>query len=224
MKNTKDHERRKNQLLDIAQQLFYRKGYENTSVADIITAAEIAKGTFYHYFKTKEELLNLLIERLVTAIKEQLELIIQDKNLDACEKLNKFFIDSGNYKIDNKEAVIIAITVFYKDENLRMREKLIKSFFERATPMLTSIIMQGVSEGHFHTDYGTHAARLILTMGLYLREEFSSMIVHDKRDKQSVDLVVTKCMMYQDAIERILGAPKGSIQIFSRSLIERFFT
>ena len=50
----------KNRIVKAAWNLFYKKGYEQTTVEDIIAASKTSKGTFYHYFKGKEALLNSL--------------------------------------------------------------------------------------------------------------------------------------------------------------------
>ena len=57
MRISKDYDVRKNEILDMAQKLFFEMGYEQTSVSNIIDAVGVAKGTFYYYFKSKEELL-----------------------------------------------------------------------------------------------------------------------------------------------------------------------
>ena len=50
----------KSRIVKAAWNLFYKKGYEQTTVEDIINASRTSKGTFYHYFKGKESLLNSL--------------------------------------------------------------------------------------------------------------------------------------------------------------------
>lgn len=219
----KDHSERRNELLDEAQKLFYKDGYENTSVNEIIEAVGIAKGTFYHYFKSKEDLLDQLIERITSTILIQLELIVKDREMNAIDKLNKFYIDAGNYKIENKEAIIVAARVFHNDDNLRMKDKLLKRILHISTPLLTHIIKQGVKERSFKTPYSDHLAPLIFHMGFYLRDEFAAVIVRSKIEKSEIKRIIDTCMMYQDAIERLLGAPKKSIRIFTRKLILSFF-
>ena len=86
-RTVKDPEDRRNELLDIAQSYFYQKGYAATSVADIIQTAGIAKGTFYHYFTSKEDMLNHLIERISNQALFIMNEIIRDPSLNALEKL-----------------------------------------------------------------------------------------------------------------------------------------
>lgn len=57
-------EKRKQELLQIAYRLFLSKGYEETSIDEIIEEAQIAKGTFYYHFKSKEALLEALINKM----------------------------------------------------------------------------------------------------------------------------------------------------------------
>ena len=61
---SKDYDVRKQEFLDAAQKLFYEQGYDQTSVNTIIDAVGVSKGTFYHYFKSKEDLLDALAERV----------------------------------------------------------------------------------------------------------------------------------------------------------------
>lgn len=70
---TKPAELRREELLDAAQRLFLDKGIGATSIDDIASAAEVAKGTFYLYFASKEVLLHELQERFVTRFLERLE-------------------------------------------------------------------------------------------------------------------------------------------------------
>jgi AcrR family transcriptional regulator len=74
---SKEHDERLTEFLDTARQLFFEKGYEKTSVNDIIEKVGVAKGTFYHYFKSKEDLLdqlvNQFIEKSLSTVGEMME-------------------------------------------------------------------------------------------------------------------------------------------------------
>ena len=71
----------------------------------VIEALGISKGAFYHYFKSKEELLDCLSEELTKNIKHKIEAVINDPNLNAIEKLNKMYYESGSYKVENIEFI-----------------------------------------------------------------------------------------------------------------------
>lgn len=76
---TKPAEVRLDELMDAAQQLFITKGFEATTISDIVRDAQVAKGTFYHYFPSKNEMLSALRERFTRHFIEEIQLAV-----DAC--------------------------------------------------------------------------------------------------------------------------------------------
>ena len=87
----KKHNERKQEIIDTALKIFIHKGYEKTSVNDILNEIGIAKGTFYHYFKAKEEVLDAVIADTTETIVNKIEKIIDDNSLNAEDKLLKAF-------------------------------------------------------------------------------------------------------------------------------------
>ena len=63
MRIVKAAEERKQEILDAAERLFEVKGFEGTSISNILEETGIARGTLYYHFKSKEELLDAVIER-----------------------------------------------------------------------------------------------------------------------------------------------------------------
>ena len=82
-----EHTAKRNEILDAALQLVYTKGYEQMSIQDILDALQISKGAFYHYFNSKGELLEGLINRMIDQALLMLQPIEQDQSLPAIEKL-----------------------------------------------------------------------------------------------------------------------------------------
>ncbi|WP_312609309.1 TetR/AcrR family transcriptional regulator, partial [Mammaliicoccus sciuri] len=65
MRTVKHPEERKNDILNAAEALFSTKGYQKTTIIDILKAVGIAKGTFYYYFASKEEVMDAIIDRII---------------------------------------------------------------------------------------------------------------------------------------------------------------
>ncbi|GAH49469.1 unnamed protein product [marine sediment metagenome] len=80
---TKEYHVRKNELLDTAQELFFTKGYKQTSIESIIKKIGVAKGTFYYYFKSKEDLLDKLTYKMSKKILEEVKKIVEKDDLNA---------------------------------------------------------------------------------------------------------------------------------------------
>src|SRR5690348_15717460 len=86
----KEHTIRRNEILDVAQRLIYTKGYEQMTIQDILDVLRISKGAFYHYFDSKQMLLEALIERIGEGAIQLLLPIVQNPLLPALEKLQRY--------------------------------------------------------------------------------------------------------------------------------------
>ena len=102
---SKGYDERLKELLDAAQKLFFQRGYAQVSVRDIIDEVGIAKGTFYHYFKSKEDLLNQLVDRFTLEAAARARVVVEDDTLDALEKLNRLIATFRDAKVENKDLV-----------------------------------------------------------------------------------------------------------------------
>ncbi|HTY47115.1 MAG TPA: TetR/AcrR family transcriptional regulator, partial [Methanomassiliicoccales archaeon] len=78
---------RRNEFIQAAEELFNEKGYENTSVDDIVGKVGVAKGLFYYYFDTKDNLLEELVVRFVDETRKNVQEIMATEGLSALEKL-----------------------------------------------------------------------------------------------------------------------------------------
>lgn len=66
------HSETRDDIVAVADDLFYRQGYEHTSFADIAERLKISRGNFYHHFKTKDDILDAVIEKRLTDRREML--------------------------------------------------------------------------------------------------------------------------------------------------------
>ena len=84
----KEPEERKNELIDIAEQLFIAHGYEQTAISDIVREANVSQGAFYYYFESKEDVLVAVIEKKIALMENDFLLIAERSDLDEAAKLN----------------------------------------------------------------------------------------------------------------------------------------
>jgi len=218
----KGYDERLNELLDIAQGLFFQKGYENTPVNDIIEQAGVAKGTFYHYFKSKGELLDKLVDRWSRATLDRVSKLVERQDINALEKLNKFFITIRDYKLENLELMKMLMKVMYRDENLIMRYKMLQQSLKWLTPEFVKIIKQGIEEGHFNPADEVETAELIFSMSLSLSESTVKLLLEAEEKPENLDKIERRLKVYERSVERILGIPEGSFSVVERRIIEMF--
>jgi AcrR family transcriptional regulator len=223
---TKEYHVRKNELLDTAQELFFTKGYRRTSVDAIIKKVGVSKGTFYYYFKSKEDLLDKLVKKMTGQIQLEVKKITERTDLDALTKLNGAYITTRKIKLENIELIKLYLKVLYKDENIILRHKIYTSNIELLVPEFAKIIQQGVKEKLFNTPSPHKAARLIFELAQILGDSTAKLFLEMDENPEVVEKIKKEVELYEDAIERIIGAKKGSINIVNRSalknLLEKF--
>jgi len=219
---TKEYHERKNEILNTAQELFFTKGYKQTSVESIIKKVGVAKGTFYYYFKSKEDLLDKLVKRMADKIQIEIKKIVEKKDLDAISKLEKAYSVAGNIKLENIQLIKLMLKILYKKDNLILRYKVYKSNVELVVPEFAKIIEQGVKEKLFNTPYPYEAARLFFELGSILGDAMSKLLLELDEKPENMDKMLKEIEVYEDAMERILGAKKGAINIVNREMLENF--
>lgn len=194
----KKGEKRKQELLRIAYEMFLSKGYENTSVDEIIEKAGIAKGTYYYYFPSKEQTLEEVIDMMLDAQEEKARMIL---NSDAPVPQKLVGIIASFRPDAGEEAITDAL---HAPENVLMHEKTEKKLFTRIVPILSEVGRQGVDEGLFSCDNIPERVRQIVIL---------SSALFDGDEYTEADITV-----FIDTIERILYAPQGSME-FIKQLI-----
>lgn len=208
----KDPTVRRNEILDAAEQLMATRGYEQMTIQDIIDKLQIAKGTVYHYFNSKEAVLEALVVRMGEQIEQFIIPIIADPTLSALEKLLRYFSASDQWKMSHRSFVLTFTRFWYTDENAIVHRKLLRDGLKRYMPYLSQIIRQGVSEGIFTSVYPDQTARMMIA----LRQDFGDAIAEAflSEQDQSIDpsLITQMTLATADALERLLGAPSGCLQ------------
>ena len=217
---TKEYHVRKNEILDVAQELFFTKGYKQTSIESIIKKIGVAKGTFYYYFKSKEDLMDKLVKRMTNQILIEVKKITERTDLDALTKLNRAFIATRNVKLENIDLIKLYLKVLYKDENIILRHKIYMSNVDLLVPEFAKIIQQGVEEKVFNTPFSRKAARLIFELAQILSDSTAKLFLEMDENPEIIEKFEKEIDIYEDGIERIIGAKKGSINIVDRRTLK----
>lgn len=147
-------------ILDTACRLFMEKGYEHTSIQDIIdNLGGLSKGAIYHHFKSKEDILVAVTDQM-TAESNQMLAVIRDRtDLNGREKLKTIFKVSINRPVQND--IFTAAPNFNKNPKLLF--SLLHDTIDEAVPnYILPIMRQGIADGSIETDYPRQLAELIL--------------------------------------------------------------
>ncbi len=215
-------ESRKDELLEAAGNLFLENGYRDTSINSIVEAVGVSKGTFYYYFDSKEDVVDGIVEKISKPIYQKIDDIIANDSVTAVEKLNEIFSTWMQMELEETEILRKVFSMVYKPENLRLRDKIQKEAVEKTAFKLTEVIEQGVEEGTFETRFPEEVSYLVLWMGMGLEEEMAYEVLFEK-ESTGMDIHLG-FRAYEDAIERVLGAPEGSIQLVEEEGLREFIS
>ena len=226
-RTVKEYDERYAEFLDVAQRLFYQKGYEQTSVQDIIREIGVAKGLFYYYFSSKSDLLDALIERMTVQSLAVLEPMIADPSLDAPTKFDLFFARTHSWKLSNKAFFLDMMRVLYSEENALLRAKIFAASVPAVVPFLAAIIRQGIAEGAYDVEYPEECAEILLNIGQALATAVADLLLNAPTTASALApallLLERRVKAYERSVERMLGAGHATLRIIDLEQLRAWF-
>ena len=158
-------ERRRQELLKIAYRLFIEKGYDNTSIEEIITEAGIAKGTYYYHFPSKEATLEAVIDMMLKAEVERARAVVESP-MPVPQKVAAVI-----YSLRPAQEEQNIADALEARENIVLHDKLNKRLISEAVPLLAEVVREGISQGIFDCGQIEERVRMILVMSSQLFDE-----------------------------------------------------
>ena len=208
---------RRDQIIEAAERLFYEKGYEQTSVQDVLDALSLSKGGFYHYFQSKIELLEAVCRRQSVRDAEEMTAAVARQE-GAVAKLNTLLRYCGLLRADRMDFALLVLRVGYLGGSLQLRACLREGLMETALPMMREIILEGMAENVFFTRFPDDIGELILQLFANITDELAILIASGAPENQMGDML-TRLETYRCSVETLLGAPFGTITLCDLRLI-----
>ncbi|MBU9735978.1 TetR/AcrR family transcriptional regulator [Diplocloster agilis] len=167
-------------ILDVSFKLFMEKGYEQTTIQDIVDElGDLSKGAIYHHFKSKEDIINAVISRSTTYDLLITE-IISREDLNGLEKLKLMIRKS----LDSKEQTEFAQAVPNLLKNPKFLAEQLHDSVEIIAPALEPFIQEGIDDGSIHSKYPHELAQaLMILLNLWLNPMVFSDSKEDVRNK-----------------------------------------
>jgi len=216
------HERRR-ELVAAAHQLFHTKGYNSTSVHDIVTAVGVAQGTFYYYFGSKSEILEAVIEALTAQTTELLCEIVADETLAAIPKWGRAVQAINDCKTERKDEMMALARLLQDDGYALLQYKSWTMAIQMVVPELAKIIAQGVEEGVFDACPAEETAGIAFTILQATSAAIVDILLNSEAYERPLEFAWRKIAAGQTAIERVLGAPSGSLPIVDEQAMVAWF-
>ncbi|AVP48595.1 TetR family transcriptional regulator [Bacillus thuringiensis] len=210
MRIVKEYEERRKEILETAERLFLTKGYTKTTVNDILKEIGIAKGTFYHYFKSKEEVMDEIIMRIIKEDVTKAKRIVSNPDIPVLDKLFKILMEQSPKSGDVKEKMI---EQFHQPNNAEMHQKSLVQSIIHLSPVLTEVLEQGIEEGIFSTPYPRETIELLLSS--------AQVIFDDGLFQWKPEEMINRAKAYIKMMEASVGAKEGSFDYMMEVLIKQ---
>lgn len=198
MRVVKEAAVRREEILKTAVRLFASHGYNATSIEDILAAEKIAKGTFYYYFKTKEELLDAAIDTYIARMAEDLQQIVKNEGAGTLEKFISVITKASDPSSDFKRDIMAAI---HQPGNELLHQKSLVVSVLTLVPILTDLVCTGKSEGVFKARYPQVSVEALL---------FAAQFMFDEQIFPEDSASPERLKQFLAVAEEMLGAADGS--------------
>ena len=213
MRIVKEAGERKNEILDAAEELFAAKGYEKTSTGDILDRVGIARGTLYYHFKSKEDILDALIDRINGNLIEGAKEAAEDQSLPVVDRIIRTImclkVDSGKNSIGHE-----VLQQVHKPQNALMHQKMQQSLLDGIVPLLAGLVEEGNARGVFHAGFPLETTEMLV---LY------SVTAFDDRFQQTPEQLANRVKAFIHNTEILLGAEAGSMTAPMSRLFQQGF-
>lgn len=196
---TKSPEERRKEILDVAEELFLEKGFEETLVSDIVKQIGIAQGTFYYYFASKDEVLYAVLERDLRRTADEIIGISKLQESNPIEKLQLVF-----KKIFEPKCFNFKINQYITQSQFsQFDQKIDEIRLELYIPVIQGIVEEGIGQKIFSIKYPEEIAE-ILSMGIsgYMNKHLPFF--------GDTECFEKKMRVLQEILERILNVEEGS--------------
>ncbi len=199
MRVVKEAEERRNEILDAAEELFVTKGYDATSTNDILERVGIARGTLYYHFRSKEDILNAMIERINRSLIAKARMIAADTSIPVIDRV---VATISGLRVDNELGQEI-IDQVHKPQNALMHQKMQQNLIEGVVPVIAGIVEEGNRQGIFNIRYPEETTEMLIL--------YSGVVFDDDYDEDT-ERVQKRTQAFLYNTEILLGAKEGSVQ------------
>jgi AcrR family transcriptional regulator len=210
-------------FVDAGQRLIQAKGYDALSINDVLEAVGASKGAFYHYFGSKADLLEAIVDRMADGIEAEWAELLDRPGRAAHERLHDVFAVTAQWKNARRELVLAVLEGWMSDRNAIVRDKLRALVRRRMRPVLVRILREGLDEGVFDAGDPEATADVIVTLILGGQEEATALFIARQAGEVSFEAVVRHFEAHDEALTRILGFRAGRLSLTDPPTLRAWF-
>ncbi len=199
-RTVKKPDERREEIIEAARDLFQSKEYDKATMQQLMKTLKVAKGTIYHYFSSKEDLLEAVVEDLIDEELKKKEALIDDcrrRNLDAAETIR--MLATKDRMAEENEQILDAL---HQPGNIIVHARQLGRYLTKLAPIYAAVIETGRKEGIFETEHPLECAEFMLA-GIQFVTDVGFYPWSDEE-------IARRMAAFPSLLEDLLNAPEGA--------------
>lgn len=199
-RTVKKADERREEIIKAARELFHSREYEKATMQDLMKTLNIAKGTIYHYFSSKEDLLEAVVKDLIDEELRKKEALIEDcrrRNLDAVESIR--MLATADRMAEENEQIL---DMLHQPGNIILHARQLGRYLTQLAPIYAAVIEEGRDQGAFKTDHPLECAEFLLAGIQFLTDVGFYPWTNEE--------IARRMTAFPSLLEDLLSAPEGS--------------
>ena len=205
---------RKEAIMKTAEKLFFEVGYAETSIQDILDALSISKGGFYHYFDSKNALLEEICRERSARDIERIRAELFSGKFSPVQKLNRLLGALHLFDREDARFVAMVLKVSYVDGDVHFRDQMRTYMQDNLRMMVDDVLREGMADGSFFTRNPGQLGRILLMLGYDVNDEVCRILAAEHENPECVIAIIDLLDAYRESVENLCGARFGSISLF----------
>ena len=219
----KKGELRREAIIRTAERLFFEKGYEETSIQDILDALSISKGGFYHHFDSKIALLSEICRQRGELELERVRNELRSGKLKPVQKLNLLLSVLHMFANGEPEFNALVLKVSYLEGDVNFRDQMRTFNTAALRPLMDEVIGEGMEDGSFFTRHPGKLGEILLQLGCDVNDEVCRILAANPENPDCVIEIMELLDAYRESVEMLSGAEFGKVVLFDlEHLMEAF--
>jgi len=168
---------RRQELIAVAEQLFLVQGYETTTVNQIIERLNLAKGTYYYHFRSKEDILVAVSDKLIGDTRRKLRAAYERRDQDVLWRIREILSIFHDDFYRNRAIWKLV----YHDKNVALHKQVSRIGAEKFTPLLEDVLQEGMDKGLIQVPHAHETAQILISLFDIFSRQLCVARRHDKR-------------------------------------------
>ena len=201
-------------ILETAESLFFEKGYDNTSVQDVLDQLHLSKGGFYHHFPSKEAVLDAILKKRVEENLSRVKGSVEDDRLSPIDRMNRVLEGLNLLSNGDVSFAALAVRICYIDGDPVIRAHLRELMLDALRPLFDEAFRLGVANDTFFSRHPGQLSDTVLNLAADVDDRSYRALAKSQENPEYALTVLNELDAGRESVELLLGAPFASIQLF----------